>query len=66
MERFYYEKNIKEKNKGNEILELLQEKYELNSAQDLSFALKDLFKDALQQMMNAEFWIYDKFLDTIF
>lgn len=55
MERFYYEKNIKEKNKGNEILELLQEKYELNSAQDLSFALKDLFKDALQQMMNAEF-----------
>ena len=59
-------KNIKEKNKGNEILELLQEKYELNSAQDLSFALKDLFKDVLQQMMNAEFWIYDKFLDPIF
>ncbi len=48
-------KNIEEKNKGKEILELLQEKYELNSAQDLSFALKDLFKDALQQMMNAEF-----------
>lgn len=59
-------KNIKEKNKGNEILELLQEKYELNSAQDLFFALKDLFKDALQQMMNAEFWIYVKFLDMIF
>lgn len=48
-------KNIEEKNKGKEILELLQEKYELNSAQDLSYALKDLFKDALQQMMNAEF-----------
>ena len=48
-------KNIEEKNKGKEILELLQEKYELNSAQDLSFALKDLFKDALQKMMNAEF-----------
>lgn len=48
-------KNIEEKNTGKEILELLQDKYELNSAQDLSFALKDLFKDALQQMMNAEF-----------
>ena len=48
-------KNIEDKNKGKEILELLQEKYELNSAQDLSYALKDLFKDALQQMMNAEF-----------
>ena len=48
-------KNIEEKNTGKEILELLQGKYELNSAQDLSFALKDLFKDALQQMMNAEF-----------
>lgn len=48
-------KNIEEKNTGKEILELLQEKYELNSAQDLSFALKDLFKGALQQMMNAEF-----------
>ncbi len=48
-------KNIEEKNTGKEILELLQDKYELNSAQDLSFALKDLFKDALQQMMNAEY-----------
>ena len=48
-------KNIEDKNKGKEILELLQEKYELNSAQDLSYALKDLFKDALQQMVNAEF-----------
>ena len=48
-------KNIEDKNKGKEILELLQEKYELNSAQDLSYDLKDLFKDALQQMVNAEF-----------
>lgn len=48
-------KNIEAKNTGKEILELLQEKYELNSAQDLSFALKDLFKGALQQMINAEF-----------
>ena len=29
MEEFYYEKNIEEKNIGKEILELLQEKYEL-------------------------------------
>ena len=46
---------MKKKITGKEILELLQDKYELNSAQDLSFALKDLFKGALQQMMNAEF-----------
>lgn len=42
-------------NKGKEILNLLKEKYELNSAQDLAFALKDMFKGALQEMMNAEF-----------
>jgi len=30
MERFYYEKN----NKGNEILKLLQENYEIETAQD--------------------------------
>ena len=48
---FIMEKN----NQGKEILKLLQEKYELNSAQDLTFALKDMFKDALQEMMNAEF-----------
>ena len=46
----------KEKNSnGKEILRLLQEKYELNSAKDLSTALKDMFKDALQEMMNAEY-----------
>ena len=37
------------------ILDLLQEKYEIKTAQDISFALKDLFKDTLQQMMNKEF-----------
>lgn len=47
---------MKEKNNnGKEILKLLQENYELNSAQDLSSALKNMFKDALQEMMNAEF-----------
>lgn len=42
-------------NNGKEILKLLQENYELNTAQDLSSALKNMFKDALQEMMNAEF-----------
>lgn len=47
---------MKEKNNnGKEILRLLQENYELNTAQDLSSALKNMFKDALQEMMNEEF-----------
>jgi len=46
---------MKENNKGKEILKLLQENYDINTAQDLSSALKDLFKGALQEMMNAEF-----------
>lgn len=47
---------MKEKNNnGKEILRLLEENYELNTAQDLSSALKNMFKDALQEMMNAEF-----------
>lgn len=47
---------MKEKNNnGKEILRLLQENYELNTAQDLSSAIKNMFKDALQEMMNAEF-----------
>ena len=51
MERFFME----EKSKGKKILEILQENYEIESAQDLSSAIKDLFKDSLQEMMNAEF-----------
>lgn len=47
---------MKEKNdNGKEILKLLQENYELNTAQDLSSVIKNMFKDALQEMMNAEF-----------
>ena len=42
-------------NKGKEILELLKENYKIETAQDLSSALKDMFKGALQEMMNAEF-----------
>lgn len=41
--------------KGKKLLEILQENYEIESAQDLSSAIKDLFKDSLQEMMNAEF-----------
>ena len=47
---------MKEKNNnGKEILRLLPENYELNTTQDLSSALKNMFNDALQEMMNAEF-----------
>lgn len=46
---------MKENNKGKDLLKILQENYEIETAQDLSGAIKDLFKDALQQMMNAEF-----------
>ena len=42
-------------NKGKEILKLLQENYEIETAQDLSNALKDMFKGVLQEMMNDEF-----------
>lgn len=46
---------MKENNKGKKLLEILQENYEIESAGDLSSAIKDMFKDALQEMMNAEF-----------
>lgn len=46
---------MKENNQGKEILKLLQDKYDIRTAQDLSGALKDMFKGALQEMMNAEF-----------
>lgn len=42
-------------NSGKEILQLLQENYDIKSAKDLSSALKDMFKGALQEMMNVEF-----------
>ena len=46
---------MEEKSKGKKILEILQDNYQIESAQDLSSAIKDLFKDSLQEMMNAEF-----------
>ena len=42
-------------NKGKELLKILQENYEIETVADLSGAIKDLFKDSLQELMNAEF-----------
>ncbi len=55
---------MEKENKGKQILKILQENYEIESAADLSSAIKDLFKDSLQEMMNAEFdnsMGYDKY-----
>jgi transposase-like protein len=46
---------MEKNNQGKEILKLIQENYDVQTAQDLSSALKDMFKGALQEMMNAEF-----------
>ena len=46
---------MQENNKGKDLLKILQENYEIETAKDLSSAINDLFKDALQQMINAEF-----------
>lgn len=50
-ERFF---NMKSKD-SKKLLELIQDNYEIDSPADLSAAIKDLFKDSLQEMMNAEF-----------
>lgn len=36
----------------------MQENYDIKSAQDLSSTLKNMFKGALQEMINAEFVSY--------
>ena len=46
---------MEKNNQGKEILKLLQDNYDIKTAADLSGALKDMFKGALQEMMNAEF-----------
>lgn len=46
---------MQENNKGKNLLKILQENYEIETAKVLSSTIKDLFKDALQQMINAEF-----------
>ena len=37
---------MKENNKGKDLLKILQENYEIETVQELSGAIKNLFKDA--------------------
>ena len=43
------------KNKNNEVVKYLLENYDIKNANDIADALKDMFKDTIQTMMNAEF-----------
>ena len=42
-------------NKNNEVVKYLLENYDIKDANDIAYALKDMFKDTIQTMMNAEF-----------
>ncbi len=42
-------------NKNNEVVKYLLENYDIKNANDIAYALKDMFKDTIQIMMNAEF-----------
>lgn len=42
-------------NKNSEIVKYLLENYDIKNANDIGEALKDMFKDTIQTMMNAEF-----------
>ena len=42
-------------NKNNEVVKYLLENYDIKNANDIADALKDMFKDTIQTMMNAEF-----------
>lgn len=44
-----------EKKDNSEIIKYLLENYDIKNADDISNALKDMFKDTLQTMLNAEF-----------
>lgn len=41
--------------KNNEVVKYLLENYDIKNANDIAYALKDMFKDTIQTMMNAEF-----------
>ena len=59
---------MKRNESGKKLLEILKENYEIETAGDLSSALKNLFKDTLQEMMNSEFDTsmgYNKYDKTI-
>lgn len=50
-------------NKNNEVVKYLLENYDIKNANDIAYALKDMFKDTIQTMMNAEFdssMVYEK------
>ena len=42
-------------NKNSEIVKYVLENYDIKNADDIAYALKDMFKDTIQTMMNAEF-----------
>ena len=42
-------------NKNNEVVKYLLENYDIKNTNDITEALKDMFKDTIQTMMNAEF-----------
>ena len=42
-------------NKNKEVIKYLLENYDIRNANDIADALKDMFKDTIQTMMNAEF-----------
>lgn len=44
-----------EKKDNSEVIKYLLENYDIKNADDISNALKDMFKDTLQTMLNAEF-----------
>lgn len=42
-------------NKNKEVIKYLLENYDIRNVNDIADALKDMFKDTIQTMMNAEF-----------
>ena len=43
------------KNNNNEVVKYILENYDIKNVNDIADALKDMFKDTIQTMMNAEF-----------
>ena len=42
-------------NKNNEVVKYILENYDIKNVNDIADALKNMFKDTIQTMMNAEF-----------
>jgi len=43
------------KNKNREVVKYILENYDIQNANDITKVSKDVFKDTIQTMMNAEF-----------